>query len=114
MSKKTVVIPVGDVAGVGPEIAVKALAHPEVYEWCRPVLVGEKSVLERALRITELPQQLHRIETVEEAKDCPGVIDYFDLHNIQAEEIVFGKVQAKAGRADRQTRSRRRRSTRRR
>ena len=34
MSKKTVVIPVGDVAGVGPEIAVKALAHPEVYEWC--------------------------------------------------------------------------------
>ena len=99
MSKKTVVIPIGDVAGVGPEIAVKALAHPEVYAWCRPVLVGEKSVLERALRITELPQQLHGIETVEEAKDCPGVIDYFDLHNIQAEEIAFGKVQAKAGRA---------------
>ena len=30
--KKKIVIPIGDPAGIGPEIAVKALSHPEVYE----------------------------------------------------------------------------------
>ena len=32
MKKAVVVIPVGDIAGVGPEIVVKAMGHPEVYE----------------------------------------------------------------------------------
>lgn len=31
--KHNIVIPIGDIAGVGPEIVVKALNYPEVYEW---------------------------------------------------------------------------------
>ena len=46
MGGKNIVIPIGDIAGVGPEIVVKALNHPEVYEWCNPVVVGEKSALD--------------------------------------------------------------------
>lgn len=99
MTKKTIVIPLGDPAGVGPEIAVKALDHPEVYEWCHPLLVGEKTLLERVKSITGTAQKLHVVQNVREAKFCPGTIDYFDLHNVQAKEITFGCVQAKAGKA---------------
>ena len=46
-----VAITMGDPAGVGPEIAVKALADDRVYEVCRPLLVGSAEVFAEAARI---------------------------------------------------------------
>ena len=46
-----VAITMGDPAGVGPEVAVKALRHDVVWEACRPLLVGDPAVLEAAARI---------------------------------------------------------------
>ncbi|MCI5649419.1 MAG: 4-hydroxythreonine-4-phosphate dehydrogenase PdxA [Fusicatenibacter sp.] len=97
--KKRVVIPIGDPAGIGPEIAVKALAHPELHDWCEPILTGEKSVLEQALTITGLPLQLHAIGHAQEGIYHCGVIDYRNLDNVRSGELVFGEIQAKAGRA---------------
>ncbi|MDE7186767.1 MAG: 4-phospho-D-threonate 3-dehydrogenase, partial [Lachnospiraceae bacterium] len=57
-AKRNIVIPIGDIAGVGPEIVVKALNHPEVYEWCNPVVVGECPALERALSVAGLSLEL--------------------------------------------------------
>ena len=34
-------ISVGDPAGIGPEITAKALSLPEIYDLCRPLVVGE-------------------------------------------------------------------------
>jgi len=39
-SRPVVAVTVGDPAGIGPEIAVKAAGHPRVVEVCRPVLYG--------------------------------------------------------------------------
>jgi 4-hydroxy-L-threonine phosphate dehydrogenase PdxA len=36
-----IVIPMGDPNGIGPEIIVKALADPSIYEVCRPLVVGD-------------------------------------------------------------------------
>ena len=38
--KPVLAITMGDPAGVGPEIAVKALADPAIYDDCRPLVVG--------------------------------------------------------------------------
>lgn len=97
--KKKIVIPIGDPAGIGPEIAVKALSHPEVYELCDPILVGEKTVLEKTIGFTGLDVQLHEIHNAQEGIYRHGVIDYRNLDNIQADEIVFGEIQGRAGRA---------------
>ncbi len=43
-----IAITMGDPAGVGPEIAVKALAHDEVLQLCDPLVVGDLAVLRRA------------------------------------------------------------------
>ncbi len=92
-------VPIGDIAGVGPEIVVKALAHREVYDWCRPLVVGEKRALERALEITGIRAALHCPKRTQEARYQYGTIDLVDLHNIDTDHIVFGRVQAEAGRA---------------
>jgi 4-hydroxythreonine-4-phosphate dehydrogenase len=42
-------IPLGDIAGVGPEIVAMALAQPAIYETARPLVIGEIGALRRAL-----------------------------------------------------------------
>src|SRR3954470_2391222 len=44
-----IAITTGDPAGIGPEVVLKALAHPSVYDRCRPVVIGDVRVLRRAL-----------------------------------------------------------------
>ena len=47
MTRPRVAINMGDPAGVGPEVALKALREPGVYEHCRPVVFGTPAALER-------------------------------------------------------------------
>lgn len=47
-NKPIVAVTMGDPAGVGPEIILKALAHPAVKKTCRPLILGDRGVLERA------------------------------------------------------------------
>lgn len=98
-AKRNIVIPIGDIAGVGPEIVVKALSHPEVYEWCNPVVVGERTALERALQVTGLPLTLREIQDARAQEYCCGQVAFYDLKNVNAAEIAFGRIQAGAGRA---------------
>lgn len=99
MTKKNIVIPIGDIAGVGPEIVVKALACPEVYDWCNPVVVGERSALERALSVTGVKLSLEEITDARLHEYRYGTVSFVDLKNVRADEVEFGKVQAKAGKA---------------
>lgn len=45
-------ISMGDPSGIGPEVAVKALAKKEIYEEARPLMVGDSGVIRMAIKIT--------------------------------------------------------------
>ncbi len=47
MAKPVVAVTLGDPAGVGPEVILKALSEPAIYKACRPVVLGDLGVLER-------------------------------------------------------------------
>ena len=47
MAKPIVAVTMGDPAGVGPEVVLKALAHPAVRRACRPLVLGDWEVLQR-------------------------------------------------------------------
>jgi 4-hydroxythreonine-4-phosphate dehydrogenase len=49
MARPVVAISLGDPAGIGPEIAVKVLSDPALYEVCRPLVVGYVDVLASAV-----------------------------------------------------------------
>lgn len=47
MKKPVIGITMGDAAGVGPEIIVKALTSREVYDMCRPLVIGDMKMLKK-------------------------------------------------------------------
>ncbi len=77
----------GDPAGVGPEVVLKALKHLDVYALCRPVVIGDRARLEAVGRIVGV--------SVED-DDLP--FECIDL-GLVPPGLPFGKVSAPAGEA---------------
>ena len=46
--KKTILITTGDPNGIGPEITIKALRHPQVQRACHAIVIGEEQFLKKA------------------------------------------------------------------
>lgn len=99
MSKPIIAIPLGDPAGVGPEIVVKALRNKEIYDVCKPIVIGDYGVLEKALKITNTSLKLNAISSASEGKYTLGTIDFINLNNIDISSLEYGKVQAQCGKA---------------
>lgn len=91
-------ITMGDPAGIGPEITVKALGRKEIYESCRPVVVGDAGILEWAKQITgRQDMEIHPVSSVSEAFFRAGTIDVIDLKKVDRERLETGRVSALAG-----------------
>lgn len=97
--KPIIGISMGDPAGIGPEIAVKALAQKEVYQSCNPIVVGDSGVIQAAIRIDNLNFTVRPITEVKDARFEYGVIDVFDLRNVDISKLEYGQVSAMAGNA---------------
>ena len=52
--KPIVGITMGDPAGIGPEVVLKALARPEIYQMARPIVIGDLSIMKRDSRLLGL------------------------------------------------------------
>jgi len=98
MNAPIIGITMGDGAGVGPEVIVKALGVPAVRDGCRPLVVGDANRLELAARLCGSPLSIRRIRAVAEAAFEPGAIDCLDL-GLLPPELPFGVVSAEAGHA---------------
>lgn len=99
MSKPIIGIPLGDPAGIGPEIVVKALDCEDVYKVCKPVIIGEKNTIKQAMEICEIDLEINQIETPNQGKFTKGNIDLINLNNINIEELKIGRIQSMAGKA---------------
>lgn len=92
-------ITMGDPAGVGPEITAKALARAEVTAACRPVVIGDRSVMAATLSLLRSPLTLHSVATVDDCRFEPGQLECLDLANVDAATLPRAAVSAEAGRA---------------
>ena len=92
-------ITMGDPAGVGPEITARALAHPPTVAACRPVVIGDASVMGATLDLLGSPLRLHPVARIEQCGFEPGEIECLDLANVDAARLPRGQVSAEAGRA---------------
>ena len=98
--KPIIGITMGDVTGIGPEIAAKALADPETYKMCSPLVIGDAQAMKQAIEeIAKVHLKLHPIKSVSQAKFEFGTADVLDLENIDMKGFVHGKVNAMAGKA---------------
>ena len=95
--RKILGITMGDPAGVGPEITVKALQDPKVYESCKPLVVGDAAILERACGFVSAKCTIHPVADPSEGLYEHGVIDILDLGLLRPEDLAIGQVSEAAG-----------------
>jgi 4-hydroxythreonine-4-phosphate dehydrogenase len=93
-----VAITMGDAAGVGPEVIVKALAHADVYARCRPLVIGDAGRLEEAVLLCKLALKVARVASPDAGAYARGVIDCLDL-GLVPKGLAFGKLSKAAGEA---------------
>lgn len=96
MARPLVAITMGDAAGVGPEITVKALAEGELYRQCRPLVVGDAARLRKAIEICGVALEVRAVGAPEEGTYQHGVIDCVDLAVIPG-DLPFGALSPVAG-----------------
>lgn len=94
-----IAITMGDPAGVGSEIIVKALSHIEIYQECIPVVIGDYAALEDAIRFCNLPIGLKELSNVTEAKGEFGKIDCINLNQLRSGHLEYKKNSAECGEA---------------
>ena len=97
--RKIIAIPMGDAAGIGPEITVKSLAKKEIYDMCYPLVVGDAEVIEKAIDVTEVGLKVNIVSSPAEGKYEFGTIDVLDMNNIDIDTLEPGQVQAQCGKA---------------
>ncbi len=97
--KPRIAVPIGDPAGVGPEIAAKACALEKVQAAADVILIGDRKVMENAIRIVGADLTVHVVERPVDGDYRPGILNLIDLDNIDQAQFSYGVVQAMCGHA---------------
>ena len=93
-------ITIGDPAGIGPEVALKALHNRCIYDLAIPILIGDRVALEQTADILNIPNsQLTEISTPFQAQGIYGQYEYINLDKLKRGEYQQGKVAACCGEA---------------
>lgn len=99
MNKPIIGVPIGDPAGIGPEITVKALKEKSIYEECCPVVIGSRDAITKALTVCGLKSELDVVQSFESMNPSPDKIYLISEETVDTCKIEYGKVQALGGEA---------------
>jgi 4-hydroxythreonine-4-phosphate dehydrogenase len=81
---RKIALTMGDPAGIGPEVILKAFFQlPDIHELCIPVVIGDRVVMEDAIDLLDLSVELNIIQHPDEAKHSPGSLGMIDMAVIQ-------------------------------
>jgi 4-hydroxythreonine-4-phosphate dehydrogenase len=87
----------GDVAGIGPEIIARA--WPELLDLCLPVVVGDAAWMRQALRLTRSASEIQVVGNPRDAKRHPAIMPLVQGTSARLDDVEMGKVSASAGKA---------------
>lgn len=94
--KKTIIgITMGDPAGIGPEILLKAFENKELFDLCHPIVLGSYGLLQKELNNAAII--LKKISTPKEAEFLPGQLNILDPLDRDFDSNIKGKISAAAG-----------------
>jgi len=93
-------ITIGDPSGIGPEVVLKAFTHPEVFAKCRPVVIGDRRILDRAMPAIGIGE-LSIFPTSDPSAGLfePGFLTLIDLRNADPRDCPLGEISATSGKA---------------
>lgn len=97
-NKPLIAAMIGDPAGIGPEVCVKALASAELDDLCDNVLIGEIGSVQRAVQVCGITREVRRVSAPEEARG-QRFIAVLDPGDVVPADYAVGSPSAAAGRA---------------
>jgi 4-hydroxythreonine-4-phosphate dehydrogenase len=95
--KPVIGILLGDAAGIGPEIVAKVFAKDNLFSCCRPILIGDRRILEQGKQIARVDFPIIEVEESAQA-GWTGPIPLIHKQTIDASSIIPGRISAEAGR----------------
>ena len=100
MNQKIIAIALGDPAGIGPEIALKAAADPRARAACRPLLVGDRRALDAHAAACGIDVPVQNVSSPAEALSVPdGTVALWHHDLFGNETLRLGQIAAVHGRA---------------
>ncbi|MEX2141567.1 MAG: 4-hydroxythreonine-4-phosphate dehydrogenase PdxA [Pirellulales bacterium] len=99
MSKPCLAITLGDPAGIGPEVIVRAWSEPAVYQACRPFVIGHPEILRRAITLVGSDASVHEIESPADAQPSADRIDCLRAGANDVLDVPPAAIDARAGQA---------------
>jgi 4-phospho-D-threonate 3-dehydrogenase / 4-phospho-D-erythronate 3-dehydrogenase len=98
INKPLIAITMGDPCGVGPEVIVTALTDPDIRAVCKPLVLGDRRAMQRALTVCNSQLELVTVSSPAEAADLlDSVIPLLELSSLADIDIVYGKPSELAG-----------------
>lgn len=95
MGKPVIGITIGDPAGVGPEVTLKAFKNKKIFNICIPVVIGDINVIKKAATIVGYDSEINLIEGTDQCKE--GKLNLLSLDNVDF-DYRFGSIQPECGR----------------
>lgn len=95
--RPTVAITMGDPAGIGPEICVKAYKNGNFHKKCRAFVIGSRKALEDALRYTHTELVLRELTDPAQIEGAAGVLDFIDPRPLADYEYTPGQINPACG-----------------
>jgi 4-phospho-D-threonate 3-dehydrogenase / 4-phospho-D-erythronate 3-dehydrogenase len=94
---KKIGITVGDIAGIGPEVVIKAASDGSLHGFCQPIIIGDAQFLSKTATNLGIEFKFDVINQGEKIPESANTIVY-NLANV-TQEVELGKESAIAGRA---------------
>ena len=96
---RRVAISLGDPAGIGPEIALKAALDPRVTDACLPLLVGDERALRAHAEACGLAPTIRAYRSAAEVAWRESGVKLLALDALRNEGLALGQIRAAHGRA---------------
>jgi 4-hydroxythreonine-4-phosphate dehydrogenase len=92
-------ITMGDPAGIGPEVVIKALSSHSVFNKCRPVVFGDAAMLEKEKQGLKSGISINIIDEIHQAAFSCGTLDLFSLSSLNPDTVTHGHPDKETGKA---------------
>lgn len=99
-NRPLIALTMGDAAGIGPEVLLKAVLDPELKSLCRPLIVGHPAVMQRALNSIGSDLALTLVEKPQQAVTLPdSEVACWNPCRSDVADVPLGANDGRAGQA---------------
>ncbi len=99
LNRPVIGISMGDPAGIGPEILVKALNNPRIHTMCKPVVIGDAAILKKAMKFLSVPLNILSVDHPKNAIDDPKTISIINCSRLEENVTTLSSPSIDTGKA---------------